>query len=105
VHPLSTALFLLGYALAIPIAIKMSVVVERQNRLGLLGHQTGIMIATLGWVLRGAIFVAVGHVLWLALAYAWFTHLGPGRRSPGEALSETVTTQRRRWSRRGDSTG
>jgi hypothetical protein len=98
---LSTALFLLGYALAIPITLKMSVVVERQNRLALVGHQAGIMIATLGWILRGAIFVAVGHVLWLFIAYAWFTNFGPGRRS----VSETVTTQRRRWSRRGGSTG
>ncbi len=100
-HPLSTALFLLGYALALPIAAKMSSVVERQNRLALFGHQAGIMIATLGWLFRGSIFVAVGHIAWLFVAYGWFTFFGPGR----QAVTETVTKQRRRWSRRGGSTG
>lgn len=98
---MSTALFILGYALALPIAAKMSAIVERQSRLALFGHQAGIMIATFGWLTRGSVLVAVGHVLWLLIAYAWFTFFGPGK----QAVSEMATTQRRRWNRRGGSTG
>ena len=102
-HPVSTALFLLGYALAIPIAAKMTVIVERQSRLALAGHQVGILIAALGWVMRGSILVAVGHALWLLVAYLWFTYLGPGTRAT--AIKKTASTQRRRWTQRGGSTG
>ncbi len=71
-HPLSTALFLLGYGLALPIAARLTTVVGRQQRLAMRGHQAGVLLATLGWVLRGQILVAGIHVLWLIGAYAWF---------------------------------
>lgn len=71
-HPLSTALFLLGYALAIPIAGRLPAVVARRNRLAMWGHQTGILFVTLGWLLRGRVLVAVAHMIWLVIAYAWF---------------------------------
>lgn len=107
-HPLSTALFILGYALALPIAGKMSTVVERQNRLAIFGHQAGIMLAALGWILRGAVFVAVGHVLWLVVAYSWFAHLGPSSKVNSK-VNSSVTALRNsrtgRWFRRGDSNG
>lgn len=104
-HPISTALFILGYALALPIAAKMSTVVERQARLGLLGHQLGIMIALLGWLMRGSIFVAIAHGLWLAIAYAWFTYLGPQRSSAASRLTTPRKSRTGRSSRRGDSNG
>lgn len=72
VHPLSTALFLLGYGLALPIAARLATVVERQQRLAMWGHQAGVLLATLGWVLRGQILVAAIHVVWLLGAYGWF---------------------------------
>lgn len=71
-HPLSTALFLLGYALALPIATRMGAIVARQQRLALWGHQAGILTATLGWLLRGSVLVAVGHIIWLIIAQIWF---------------------------------
>ena len=103
-HPLSSALLILGYALALPIAAKMTTVVERQNRLAILGHQLGIMFATLGWILRGALFVALAHGIWLLIAYSWFTYLGPNStvRGPIKAMQNSRTG---RWSRRGGSNG
>ncbi len=71
-HPISTALFLVGYGLALPIAVKLSSVVAEQNRLAIWGHQLGLLIVTIGWVLRGAIAVAVIHLAWMALASLWF---------------------------------
>lgn len=93
-HPLSTALFLLGYALAIPVAMRMPTVVARQNRLGLFGHQAGMMVAGLGWLLRGQILVTVAHGIWLAIAYGWFQINSTPRSRPS-----------RRSSRHGDSIG
>lgn len=91
-HPLSTALFLLGYALAIPIAGRLPSIVARQQRLAIWGHQVGILFASLGWLLRGQVLVAFAHMVWLAVVYAWFEVKGSGR-SPS-----------RRSNQRGDST-
>lgn len=71
-HPLSTALFLLGYSLAIPIATRLPAVVAGQQRLAMWGHQAGVLLAALGWLLRGQVLVATIHALWLFGAYAWF---------------------------------
>lgn len=71
-HPLSTALFLLGYSLALPIGARLASVVADQKRLAMWGHQAGVLLATLGWLLRGQVLVAVIHGAWLAGAYAWF---------------------------------
>lgn len=102
---MSTALFILGYALALPIAAKMTTIVERQNRLAILGHQIGIMLATLGWILRGAVFVAIAHGLWLAIAYAWFTYLGPNADPKKGPLRSVRIPRTGRSTRRGDSNG
>lgn len=80
-HPLSTALFLLGYALALPIASRLPSVVARGQRLAMWGHQLGILAAALGWLLRGQVLVATAHGIWLAAAYAWFELRGPTRRA------------------------
>lgn len=71
-HPLSTALFLLGYALALPIASRLPTIVGRQQRLAILGHQFGVLLAAMGWLLRGQVMVAVLHGIWLAIVYGWF---------------------------------
>lgn len=105
VHPLSTALFILGYALLLPIAFKMSTVVERQNRLALYGHQVGVLIVILGWAFRGAVFVAIGHAIWLVLVHLWFAHLGPGRKAAAKAVTTMRQSRSRRSTRRGGSTG
>lgn len=63
-------------------------IVERQNRLALFGHQTGIMIVTLGWLISGRIFIAVAHVIWLIIASTWFRYLGPAKpRKPGSSAT------------------
>jgi hypothetical protein len=72
VHPVSTALFLLGYGLALPIAFRLPSVVAEQNRLAIWGHQLGLLVVTLGWVLRGSVAMAIVHLAWMALASVWF---------------------------------
>ena len=79
-HPLSTALFLLGYGLALPIAARLPTVVANRNRLALWGHQFGVIVATGGWLVRGRVIMAVVHVVWLIVANAWFA-LEPRRRA------------------------
>ena len=69
---MSTALFLVGYGLALPIAARMPTVVASQSRLAVWGHQLGLLIAAFGWVLRGGILVAVIHLAWMALVGVWF---------------------------------
>lgn len=75
-HPVSTALFLLGYGLAIPIGTKMGAVVAGQNRLAIWGHHIGLLIAAAGWLLRGQVLVAAAHGLWLAGVSAWYEFKG-----------------------------
>ena len=79
-HPLATALLIVGYGLAIPITTRLPTVVARQQRLAMWGHQAGILVATLGWLLRGTILVAAAHGLWLAIAYVWFELGGSSER-------------------------
>lgn len=71
-NPIATALFLVGYGLALPIGARLPTVVADQHRLAMWGHQLGILIAALGWALRGRPIMAVIHLLWLALAGVWF---------------------------------
>lgn len=71
-HPLSTALFLLGYGLALPIGARLPAVVANRNRLALWGHQFGVIVAAGGWLVRGRIVMAVVHLAWLFAANAWF---------------------------------
>lgn len=71
-HPVTTALFLLGYGLALPVGARLSVVVREQNRLALAGHQIGVIVALLGWGLRSSWAMVVLHGLWLVGARIWF---------------------------------
>lgn len=80
-HPVSTALFLLGYALAVPIGTKIGSVVARQHRLALWGHHTGILIAAVGWLMRGQVLVAAAHGLWLGGVSVWYELSGSRRRA------------------------
>lgn len=82
-HPLSTALFLLGYSLALPIGSRLPSVVAGQNRLAMWGHQTGVLLAGVGWLLRGQILMAVVHAAWLIGASVWFGLKTPRRSPPG----------------------
>jgi hypothetical protein len=82
VHPVSTALFILGYGLALPIGMKLGRMVAQQHRMALLGHQVGVILALLGWLLRGDLLLAAVHGVWLVGARIWF-HLGrPERQAP-----------------------
>ncbi len=86
VAPVSVPLLLLGYALALPIGMKLNKVVAQQHRLALLGHQIGIVLAVAGWAVRGRPVMAFLHVLWLLGARAWFEMTGRRQRgtvSPG----------------------
>ena len=76
VNPMVTALFLLGYGLALPVAFRMTSVVLRRNRLALWGHQVGLLLAAAGWFTRGSVLVAFLHLGWVALASIWF-EIGP----------------------------
>lgn len=84
-HPISTALFLVGYGLALPIATRLPTVVANQSRLAIWGHQFGLLIAALGWVLRGGILVAVLHLAWMAIASVWFGFSPLVRRRAGDS--------------------
>ena len=79
-HPVSTALFLLGYGLALPIVFRLVHIIAVQNRLAFLGHQLGMVIALLGWIISGRVAMAVIHGLWLIGARLWF--LMGGRQAP-----------------------
>jgi hypothetical protein len=81
VHPVSTALFLLGYGLALPIGMKMGRVVAEQQRTALAGHQIGVVIALVGWLLKGSVAFAVVHVIWLVAVRLWFQVGGNTQRS------------------------
>lgn len=77
VHPLSTALLLIGYGLSLPIGAKLPAVVRHQHRIALIGHQLGVLIVAAGWLLAGRTIIALTHALWFALVRLWFWH---GRR-------------------------
>lgn len=71
-HPISTVLFLIGYALALPIAFRLGRVVSQQHRLALTGHQAGMTIAAIGWLVRGRVPMAVAHLVWIIAVRIWF---------------------------------
>lgn len=84
-HPVSTALFILGYALALPIAFRMSAVVAGRHRTALAGHQIGVVIALLGWLLTGRIWMVIVHAVWLIVARLWF--IWGGNRASSQATT------------------
>lgn len=71
-HPASTALLILGYALAVPIGFRLGTVISDRQRLAFTGHQVGMALAAGGWILRGSTAIAVGHVLWLIGTRIWY---------------------------------
>ena len=71
-HPASTAFLILGYALALPIGMRMASIVSQQHRLAFTGHQVGVGLALLGWVIRGSIMISLIHVVWLVGVRLWF---------------------------------
>lgn len=71
-HPLSTVLFLAGYGLALPLTGRLTTIVAGQQRLAFAGHQVGVMIAMLGWLLRGSFVVAIIHAVWVVAARLWY---------------------------------
>ncbi len=75
-HPLSTALILLGSALALPIAFKFVAVARNGNRMAFIGHQLGVLIAMAGWLVSGRVSIALIHAAWFAFAQAWFVIVG-----------------------------
>ncbi|MEM8922582.1 MAG: hypothetical protein AAGD35_03700 [Actinomycetota bacterium] len=83
VHPISTALFLVGYGLSLPIAARMSAIVRRQHRVAFAGHQIGVVVAMLGWVLSGRLVMAGAHVLWLIGVRLWFAVGAPNKTDAG----------------------
>lgn len=80
-HPLSTALILLGSALAVPVALKFGAVARNGNRLAFVGHQTGVLVSLGGWLLSGRIWVGLIYALWFAAAQGWFVWSGRRRTS------------------------
>lgn len=80
-HPVSTALFLLGYGLGLPIAARLPRIVAAHQRLAFAGHQLGIGVALLGWVISGRVIMALIHGVWLVAARIWF---GLGARTPDD---------------------
>jgi hypothetical protein len=89
VHPLSTALLLIGYGLSLPIGTRLSTVVRNQHRVALIGHQLGLLIVAGGWLLAGRTIVALAHALWFVLVRVWFRY--GGRRSTGGASSAVMS--------------
>lgn len=78
-HPLSTALFLVGYGLSLPIVFRLVSIISSQHRVAFAGHQVGMAIALLGWAVNGRIMMAVVHGLWLVGARLWFAAVGRSR--------------------------
>jgi hypothetical protein len=72
VHPVSTALFLLGYGLSLPIVFRLTRIIATQNRLAFAGHQVGMAMALVGWAVSGRVLMAVIHGAWLIGARIWF---------------------------------
>ncbi len=91
-HPVSTILFIFGYALTLPALTRLVAVMNERHRLPFAGHQLGMGVALLGWLLRGRWVIAGLHLVWMVVARVWF------------ALGKSATTppapgERRRWLR------
>ncbi len=67
-HPVSTLLLVIGYGLALPVALRAGSIPPRLRRLGLAGHQIGMIIAALGWAVRSNVILAVAHLVWALVA-------------------------------------
>ncbi len=67
-HPISTLLIVLGYGLALPVAVRWRTVRPGMRNVALVGHQVGVGIAAAGWLMRGLILLAVIHLVWMFAA-------------------------------------
>jgi hypothetical protein len=76
VHPLSTALLLVGYGLALPLAGRLPAIVQQQQRLAMAGHQAGMMVAMIGWISRGGYVAGAAHAVVMIGVKIWFDHAG-----------------------------
>lgn len=76
VHPVSTLLFLVGYGLVLPIAVRRTKVPEKFLNAAFAGHQFGLFVAACGWVLSGRLWIAVAHLGWAVAARIWFQNRG-----------------------------
>lgn len=76
VHPVSTLLFLVGYGLVLPIAIRRAQIPEKYLPPAFAGHQLGLFIAACGWLVSGRLWVAAAHVGWAVVARIWFQNRG-----------------------------
>ena len=75
VHPVSTLLFLIGYGLVLPIAFGRARIKPKMLTLAFAGHQLGLGVAALGWLLRGSVWIAAGHIAWAVVARVWFQQM------------------------------
>lgn len=82
---MSTALFLLGYGLSLPIVFKLVAIIANQHRVAFAGHQIGMALALLGWLINGRVAMAVIHGLWLIGARIWFGMAGQARSRTDDA--------------------
>ncbi|MFT7599918.1 MAG: hypothetical protein ACI8TP_002856 [Acidimicrobiales bacterium] len=71
-HPASTLLFLLGYSLVLPVVFKRAALNPKRLKLALAGHQLGLALAALGWVIKGRVWIAVAHLAWAVVAKVWY---------------------------------
>ena len=72
---MSTLLFLIGYGLVVPIAAFRSRIKPKMLATAFGGHQLGLGIAALGWLLRSNVWVAAAHVAWAVVARVWFQQI------------------------------
>ncbi len=63
---------MLGYSLAIPIGSKLPEVIRTRNKLALTGHQVGVIIAGLGWLVGARTPLVWMHLIWLLVASIWY---------------------------------
>lgn len=89
-HPVSTILFLFGYALTLPALTRLVAVMNERQRLPFAGHQLGMGVALIGWLLRGRWLIAGLHLTWMIGARVWFA-LGTSATTP------PAPAARRRW--------
>ncbi len=78
---MSTVLFIAGYALALPLASRLTTIVNGQKRLAFAGHQFGVGVALLGWLVRGSYVMALLHAVWIVVARLWFGTVERKRRT------------------------
>ena len=67
-NPVVFSLLLLGYGLAVPVLMNWRRIPTKYRANALIGHQLGVAVAALGWLVRGKILIAGAHLIWLIAA-------------------------------------